>query len=74
MGTLPTRAMPDGRPGRRSAAAWAPVCYGEAKFWLRPVTLAAAWGYSARELRAIERIVVAHRDEFLRAWDTFFRP
>jgi hypothetical protein len=46
---------------------------GEAKFWLQPVALADAWGYSDRELRAIQRIVVAHRDEFLTAWDAFFR-
>ena len=45
---------------------------GEAKFWLRPVVVADAWGYSARELRVIQRTVVAHRDEFLKAWDAFF--
>jgi hypothetical protein len=45
---------------------------GEAKFWLRPVALADAWGYSARELRTIQHMVVAHRDEFLQAWDAFF--
>jgi hypothetical protein len=47
---------------------------GEAKFRLRPVTVASAWGCSARELRAIERIVVATTDEFLGAWHAFFRP
>jgi Domain of unknown function (DUF4160) len=45
---------------------------GEAKFWLRPVAQADAWGYSARELRTIRHIVVTHRDEFLQAWDAFF--
>jgi hypothetical protein len=46
---------------------------GEAKYWLRPVALVDAWGYSARELRVIQRIIEVHRDEFLRAWDEFFR-
>jgi len=46
---------------------------GEAKYWLRPVAQVDAWGYSARELRVIERIIEAHRDEFLRAWDDFIR-
>lgn len=45
---------------------------GEAKFWLRPVAVADAWGYSPHELRAIQRRVVVHRDELLRAWDAFF--
>jgi len=45
---------------------------GEAKYWLRPVALKNAWGYSARELRVIQRIIEAHRDEFQRAWDAFF--
>ena len=45
---------------------------GEAKYWLRPVALVEGWGYSPRELRIIERIVHAHRDDFLQAWDAFF--
>jgi hypothetical protein len=45
---------------------------GEAKYWLRPVALAEAAGYSDHELRVIVRIIEAHRDEFLKAWDAFF--
>jgi Domain of unknown function (DUF4160) len=45
---------------------------GEAKFWLQPVVLADSWGYSSGELRAIQRIVVAHHEEFVRAWNAFF--
>ncbi|MBV9322877.1 MAG: DUF4160 domain-containing protein [Chloroflexi bacterium] len=45
---------------------------GEAKYWLEPVALADAAGYSARELRVIARIIQAHRDDFLRAWHEFF--
>ncbi len=43
-----------------------------AKFWLEPVGLHYNIGFSARELRVIETIVVAHRDEFVEAWNAFF--
>ena len=29
-------------------------------------------GFSRRELRAIERIVLEHRDEFVEAWNAYF--
>jgi hypothetical protein len=45
----------------------------EAKFWLRPVALADAWGYSEREIRTIRRIVEDHQAELMGAWDAFFR-
>ena len=45
---------------------------GEAKYWLGPVSLTDAWGYSARELNGIQRIVETHGDEFARAWHAFF--
>ena len=43
-----------------------------AKFWLRPVALASSTGFSARELRAIERLVEGQQREFVEAWDDFF--
>lgn len=40
-----------------------------AKFWLVPVSLHYNIGFSARELRAIERDVLDHRQAFVEAWD-----
>ena len=42
------------------------------KFWLRPVRLAASTGFSAHELRQIQRIVVENEAKFLEAWNEFF--
>ncbi len=43
-----------------------------AKFWLDPVELAYNFGFGARELRQIERLVVEHQSEFLEAWYGYF--
>ena len=45
---------------------------GEASFWLSPVALREAWGYTPREVARIRRLVVAHREEILRRWHEFF--
>ena len=45
---------------------------GEAKFWLRPVSLDWAEGLKARELSRAEAIVVHHRERFLRVWNEYF--
>ena len=39
-----------------------------AKLWLRPVTLARNLGFSASELRKVERLVIAHQFELLERW------
>ena len=44
----------------------------QAKFWLEPVSLAAARGFSQRDLRTIERLVTEHREDFLEAWHDYF--
>ena len=44
-----------------------------AKFWLSRVALHYNLGFSARELRAIERVVLKHQAEFLEAWNAYFR-
>jgi hypothetical protein len=44
---------------------------GEAKYWLDPVGLANNHGFEPNELRQIERILVAHRDKLLRAWQKY---
>lgn len=36
-----------------------------AKFWLRPVALARNLGFSASELRRVERIVASHQTELI---------
>jgi hypothetical protein len=43
-----------------------------AKFWLEPVNLAYNLGFSARELRRIEAIVVEHRVLLREAWRAYF--
>jgi hypothetical protein len=43
-----------------------------AKFWLDPVSLAYNWGFNAKELHKIQRIVEERRDEFLDAWNDYF--
>ena len=44
-----------------------------AKFWLAPVTLARNLGFSAVELRRVERPVVEHQARLLEAWNGWFR-
>ena len=39
-----------------------------AKFWLDPVALARNLGFSASELRKIERIVATHQSRLLERW------
>ncbi|HEX3070501.1 MAG TPA: DUF4160 domain-containing protein [Thermoanaerobaculia bacterium] len=43
-----------------------------AKFWLRRVEAAANFGFSERELRLIERIVLENREDLIRAWNEYF--
>jgi uncharacterized protein DUF4160 len=45
-----------------------------AKFWLAPISLARAGGFSEREIGKIQRIVEQHRDELIGAWDAHFTP
>ena len=39
----------------------------QAKFWLEPLLLAANYGFAARELNEIERILLDHQAELLEA-------
>ena len=43
-----------------------------AKFWLNPVGLARNLGFSASELRQIERLVVSNQAQLLEAWNGHF--
>jgi hypothetical protein len=43
-----------------------------AKFWLEPVAVERAGGFSRVELNAIARLVQAHRERFLKGWYEFF--
>jgi len=38
------------------------------KFWLDPVALARNLGFSAKELRDIEKIIIEHQQHLLEAW------
>jgi len=43
-----------------------------AKFWLDPVVLERAGGFSRRELNGIAKLVAEPADEFLERWYEFF--
>lgn len=43
-----------------------------AKFWLAPVALARNIGFSAVELRHIQRLIAEHEQRLLEAWDDYF--
>ncbi len=43
-----------------------------AKFWLEPVALVSATGFSARELRHLERLATENQVAWLEAWHEFF--
>lgn len=46
---------------------------GEAKFWLEPeIELAKNHGLRRQQLRAVERLIEEHHDDFLRAWNKHF--
>ena len=44
----------------------------QAKFWLDPLLLAANYGFAARELNEIERMILDHQTELLEAWHEYF--
>jgi hypothetical protein len=46
----------------------------EAKFRLRPVSLATNHGFGARAIHEIERHVLANRDKLEEAWHGYFQP
>jgi hypothetical protein len=43
-----------------------------AKFWLHDGAMAANVGFSARELRVLQGLVLEHREQFIEAWHEFF--
>ena len=43
-----------------------------AKYWLGPVGLARNYGFSARELKKLQAMVIENRIEFLEAWNGYF--
>lgn len=43
-----------------------------AKFWLNPVSLARNFGFTARELRQIERIVTENEVNLMEGWNGYF--
>lgn len=45
-----------------------------AKFWLDPLQLAYNKGYTAKDIRTIQKLVEDNADEFRQAWDAFFHP
>ncbi len=43
-----------------------------AKFWLEPIELAYNLGFSARELRTIEKIIAENRKTMTEVWNEYF--
>jgi hypothetical protein len=44
-----------------------------ATFWLAPVALARNLGFSAVELRRVQRLVAEHEPKLVEAWNEYFR-
>lgn len=44
----------------------------QAKFWLDPIMLATNYGFAARELNEIARIIAEHQTELVEAWNDYF--
>ncbi len=42
------------------------------KFWLEPVALARNLGFSAKELRYVERLIIRNQQRLLEAWHAYF--
>ena len=43
------------------------------KFWLEPIALASNLGYSAKDLRHIEKIIIDNQQSLLEAWNEYFK-
>jgi len=47
---------------------------GEAKFWMEPrVALCRNYGFSAKEVKELQRVIEGHHDEIIAAWKKHFR-
>jgi hypothetical protein len=45
-----------------------------AKFWLESAALARNFGFTAKELSKIQKLVVQHQTTFLETWHGYFGP
>jgi hypothetical protein len=46
---------------------------GEAKFWLEPIiSLALYHGLNSKKLNDIQKIIMEHKDEIIKAWQRHF--
>jgi hypothetical protein len=43
-----------------------------AKFWLDPIRLQNSGGFHRHEIRHLQGLIEAHREELLRSWDEYF--
>ena len=43
-----------------------------AKFWLESVELESSYGFSAKEINQIRKLVVEHQSTLLQAWHDYF--
>jgi len=46
---------------------------GEAKFWIgQEVVLVKNYGFTARQIREIQKVIEAHKDDIKKAWNKHF--
>lgn len=45
---------------------------GDAKFWLQPIALEYTYGFSAKDVSRLTRLVYEHQELFLEAWHEYF--
>ena len=43
-----------------------------AKYWLDPVQVESSYGFSAKEINKIGKLVVTHQAQLLQAWHDYF--
>lgn len=43
-----------------------------AKFWLEPVELASSYGFSAKDINSLRKLVAQHQATLLKAWNDYF--
>ncbi len=44
----------------------------QAKFWLKPVSLANSYGYNSSEIRNLQQLIAKNQSLFQEAWDDYF--
>ena len=43
-----------------------------AKFWLEPVELVKSYGFNAKEINELRKLVIEHQQQFKQTWNEYF--